>query len=173
MKLYVMRHGPAEEQADSGADDDRALTAAGRSRVCGVATALAEASEEPTLIVTSPLVRAVQTAEIVAIVTKLGERSGTVQIKRGAAPGGDGVHLVHELVREGRKRVMLVGHEPDLSTLVTTLLSDGSGAADAKDRKPPFQPFEKAMVVGLHLGSDAGRNRLRFVLDPKTLRLEL
>jgi phosphohistidine phosphatase len=159
MKLYVMRHGPAEDQATSGVDADRALTPSGRSRVQAVAETLTLLGEEPLLIVTSPLVRAVQTAEIVALVTKLGDRDGSLEVRRGIAPGGDGAALAHALVAEGRKRVMLVGHEPDLSELVSALVgSFGRG-------------FDKAMVVGVQLPSAAGRGRLRFVLDPKTLKL--
>jgi phosphohistidine phosphatase len=67
MKLYVVRHGPAEDAATSGADSDRALTAAGRERVRAVARALIEIDEVPRLVVSSPLVRAVQTGEIVAL----------------------------------------------------------------------------------------------------------
>jgi phosphohistidine phosphatase len=159
MKLYVMRHGPAEDQAESGADGDRALTPGGRKRVADVARTLVEIGEEPLLVVTSPLVRAVQTAEIVALGTGLGAREGGVEVRRDLGPGGDGARLAHRMVAEKRKRVMFVGHEPDLSGLVSTLL----GGFDL--------PFDKAMVVALHLAADAGPGRLRFVLDPKALKL--
>jgi phosphohistidine phosphatase len=159
MKLYVMRHGPAEEQANSGVDGDRGLTTSGRARVRSVAEALTQLGEEPLLVLTSPLVRAVQTAEIVALDTKLGDRGGSVEVRRAIAPGGDSAALAHALVAESRKRVMFVGHEPDLSELVDGLLGSFGRA------------FEKAMVVGLHLPSATGRARLRFVLDPKSLKL--
>jgi phosphohistidine phosphatase len=159
MKLYVMRHGPAEEQSSSGVDGDRALTPSGRARVQAVAQTLSQLGEEPLLVLTSPLVRAVQTAEIVALVTKLGDREGTVEVRRGIAPGGDGASLAHALVAESRKRVMFVGHEPDLSELVGTFVGSFG------------RPFDKAMVVGIHLPSETGRGRLRFVLEPKTLKL--
>jgi phosphohistidine phosphatase len=160
VKLYVMRHGPAEDQAATGVDADRALTVAGRERVKSVAKVLAAAGEEPASIITSSLVRAVQTAEIVAIVTKVGERGGTVQVRRELAPGGNAAKLAEELTTGGAKRVMLVGHEPDLSGLVVTLLGAFS------------RPFEKAMVVGLHPVSEATHAKLRFVLDPKALKLQ-
>jgi phosphohistidine phosphatase len=160
MKLYVMRHGAAEDHSESGADGDRGLTRAGRERVRSVAKALVDAKEEPFTIVTSPLVRAVQTAEIVALVTRLSERDGEVEVRRDIAPGGNAVRLVHKLASEERKRVMLVGHEPDLSGLVTALV----GTFD--------RPFEKAMVVGVHIGASGGEATLRFVLEPKTLKLD-
>jgi phosphohistidine phosphatase len=169
VKLYVMRHGPAEDAAPSGLDGDRALTEAGRKRVRSVAKALLDLDEAPLHAISSPLVRAVQTAEIVAVAAIAAERSCTVEIRRDLAPGGDGVALARALAAEGRRRVMLVGHEPDLSGLVSSLL----GSAAGFDRA-----FEKAMVVGLHLrsgeggGSGAARPRLRFVLDPRALRLD-
>jgi phosphohistidine phosphatase len=160
VKLYVMRHGPAEDEAASGVDADRALTAAGRDRVCGVAKVLLAEGEEPLRIVTSPLVRAVQTAEIVAVVTKLCDRGGSVEVRREMAPGGAGAKLAYRLAAEGAKRVMLVGHEPDLSSLVGSMLGEFS------------RPFEKAMVVGLHPVAEGARPKLRFVLDPKLLKLQ-
>ncbi|HEY6463640.1 MAG TPA: phosphohistidine phosphatase SixA [Polyangiaceae bacterium] len=160
MKLYVMRHGPAEDHSESGVDADRALTVAGRERVRAVAEALAEAGEAPLTILTSPLVRAVQTAEIVAMVTGLGKRGGSVEVRRAIAPGGDAARLVHALASEERKRVMVVGHEPDLSGLVASLVGHfGRG-------------FDKAMVVGVHVPNQGGDPTLRFVLDPKTRKLE-
>lgn len=155
-----MRHGPAEDTAVSKADAHRALTAAGRERVRSVAKLLAENDEEPAEIVTSPLVRAVQTAEIAAIVTGLGARGGTVTVLSDLAPGGDAVALARRMASEGHKRVMLVGHEPDLSNMVAALL----GKFD--------RPFEKGAVVGLHVPSGSAAARLRFVLDPKSLSFE-
>jgi phosphohistidine phosphatase len=127
--------------------------------VRSVAKALLEYDEEPLAIITSQLVRAVQTAEIVAVAAKLAERGGVVEIHREMAPGGEAFDLARSLARDGRKRVMLVGHEPDLTALVSALLGDFG------------RPFEKAMVVGIQL-TPGGAARLRFILNPKTLHLE-
>jgi phosphohistidine phosphatase len=154
MKIYVMRHGPAEDFAASGSDADRALTPAGRDRVRAVAKLLAAQEEAPRIIVSSPLVRALQTAEIVAAETAVDH----VETTRDLAPGGDTSGYVASLVRDHRKRAMIVGHEPDLSALVVTLC--GSFAHD----------MLKAMVVGLHVRAGEA-TRMRFVLDPKELRI--
>ncbi len=162
MKLYLMRHGPAEDRADSGLDSDRALTSTGRDRVRSVAKMLLDLEEAPAHIVTSPLARAVQTAEIVAIASKLSARGGTVQVRRELSPGAtaDAVVLARRTAHEGLKRVLLVGHEPDLTGLAGSLL-DGF-----------HRSFDKAMIVALHLPADGSPARLRFVLDPRTLTLE-
>ncbi len=157
MKLYVMRHGPAEDYSASGRDADRALTSSGRDRVRDVAQALLDADEAPNVILTSPLVRARQTAEIVAAVTDLGARAGAVEIAEEIAPGGDIAGLARRLVGAHRKRAMLVGHEPDLSALVHALTS----------RRVEML---KALVVGLSADDDGVR--VRFVLDPKSLTWE-
>jgi phosphohistidine phosphatase len=157
VKLYVMRHGVAEADAASGRDFDRALTAVGRDRVRATAKVLLDDGEAPHAVITSPLVRAVQTAEIVAIATKLSDRGGTVETSRELAPGGAQTRLVAELVKSGRKRVMIVGHEPDLSTLVGEVL-----------RHPMPVPMDKGMVVGLQV-EDGSAAKLRFILNPKTL----
>jgi phosphohistidine phosphatase len=161
VKLYIMRHGTAEDTAASGRDFDRALTPPGRERVRDVARMLTDEDEAPLTIVSSPLVRALQTAEIVAAVTKLSDRGGSVETRRELAPGGAEHELVKELVSQKRKRVMLVGHEPDLSTLVAHLCGHVLGLG-----------VQKAMVVGLATKDDAASSmRLRFILDPKSLSL--
>jgi phosphohistidine phosphatase len=143
-------------------DSDRSLTASGRERVRGVAKLLLSIDEQPLVIVTSPLVRAVQTAEIVALTTKLGDRDGNVQVRRELSPGGaGGKGLVASLASSGSKRVMLVGHEPDVSELTSSLLAKGTP-----------HPFDKAMVVGIHVGPNGDNARLRFVLDPRSLKLD-
>lgn len=160
MKLYVMRHGPAEDHASSGRDEDRALTPSGRDRIRSVAHALVDGGEAPVHIMTSPLVRALQTAEVVAAVTKLDSREGTVEVRRELSPGGRAHELLRSLAEEGAKRVMVVGHEPDLSMLVGRVLGHPMPTAMAK-----------GMVVGLlaHHGAPDEPMKLRFVLDPKSL----
>jgi phosphohistidine phosphatase len=177
MKLYIMRHGPAEDDSVTGRDADRALTPAGRERVTAVAKALVEAGEIPFAILSSPLVRAVETAEIVAEVTHLARRAredakaqlggatGGIEVRRELGMGTEKLPLLAELVRAGRKRVMIVGHEPDLSMLVMSLVGPALHSAG----------MGKAMVVGAKLSPDprvAGlefRSTLRFILEPKTL----
>jgi phosphohistidine phosphatase len=157
MKLYVMRHGPAEDFAASGRDADRALTPSGRERVRAVAKLLRDKDEMPRVIVSSPLVRALQTAEIVAAELGLDH----VDTAHELAPAGDAVAFVRRMLASDRKRPMVVGHEPDLSALVSTLV-------DA-----PFpHDMLKAMVVGVQLKTGE-KTHMRFVLDPKALRIDL
>lgn len=157
-----MRHGPAEDEAPDGLDHSRALTVSGRERVRYVAKRLSDLGEAPRALVTSPLVRALQTAEVVH--TTLGLDS-PVEAHTAFAPGGAAVAFVAAAQKAGRKRLMVVGHEPDVSILCARLLGS-----------PLPHGFLKAMVVSLRVdqnpqGGDGLAVGLRFVLDPKTLEL--
>jgi phosphohistidine phosphatase len=183
VKIFVMRHGPAEDTSPSGSDAERDLSQAGRERVRSVAQTLVAQNEQPLLIISSPLVRALQTAEIVASVlayrgspTSTPGAVGTnvnilVSTRRELAPGGNALSLLAELRLARKRRVLLVGHEPDVSVLVSTLAPAASTP----------RAFMKAMVVGLSIpnaetdaDSTSGKlqARLRFVLDPKSLLFE-
>jgi phosphohistidine phosphatase len=160
VKLYVMRHGPAEDKSASGQDEDRALTPSGRDRVRSVARVLVDEDEAPLSIASSPLARALQTAEIVAAAMKLSARGGSVEVRRELAPGGDGAALVRALLGDEKKRCLIVGHEPDLSDLIVQLVGE-----------PSPVPMDKAMVVGISVKPDGAS--LRFILDPKALALTI
>jgi phosphohistidine phosphatase len=157
MRLYVMRHGPAEDHAASGRDEDRALTPSGRERVRGVARMLASERELPSRILTSRLVRATQTAEIVSVAQMKAGIDVPLETVKDLAPGGDNLALVEQLKAEGPRSAMLVGHEPDLSTLVDELL----GA-------PMPLSMDKGMVVALEVGEGVA---LRFIVDARTLAI--
>jgi phosphohistidine phosphatase len=163
MKLYVMRHGPAEDDTPSGRDEDRSLTVDGRLRVRRVSKILLDHGEAPLEILSSPLARSLQTAEIVAEGTSLIERSGMLGVRREIAPGGSLRSLVTELLEAGRKRVMVVGHEPDLSNFIEESLG------------PLAEGMLKAMVVGLSIEHDDRTGTMRpfaargrFILNPKS-----
>jgi phosphohistidine phosphatase len=152
-----MRHGPAEDEASDGLDSSRALTPPGRDRCRSVAKRLMELDEAPRAIVSSPLVRALQTAEIVHTVVA---PTGSVEANRSFAPHGHAHDFVREAAKHGRKRLMVVGHEPDLSLLCARLLGDSL----------PYG-FMKAMVISVRVPNEGGPGSLRFILEPKTLQL--
>ncbi len=145
-----MRHGPAED--DAATDDVRELTPKGRDRVRSVARELVRHREIPSVILTSPLVRAAQTAGIVGSETS---SQGGVEVRPELSMGEGAMSLVNELISSGKSHAMLVGHQPDLSDLVHGL----TGAS---------LDMEKAMVVGITVPRK-GRPRLRFVLHPMTM----
>ena len=124
MKLYLLRHGLAADREEwSGDDVDRPLTGEGRARMAREAATLARLGLGLDLILTSPLVRAYQTAESVAL--RLGMMDKLITDER-LAPGF-GADQLAPLVREhsNAAALMLVGHEPDFSELIGALIGGG------------------------------------------------
>jgi phosphohistidine phosphatase len=115
-----MRHAEAVEESDILQDEWRYLTEKGRSAAEKISSSIARIGRKPRLTITSPLTRAVQTAEIAA---GMACRKNVVVASSLLLPGADINELVTYLKSCGdAKRVMLVGHEPQLGSLVATLL---------------------------------------------------
>ncbi len=129
MILYIMRHAEAVEAGDALCDEWRFLTENGRRSVERISKQIGEYGRKPRLIISSPLVRAVQTAQIAAVNAC---RKNRVTVSGLLAPGGDMDELITLLKGYAdAKRVMVVGHEPQLGALVSALLRR-SGAISLK-----------------------------------------
>jgi phosphohistidine phosphatase len=122
-RIYVVRHAIAEDRSASGRDADRALTREGRKKMRRAAHGLACLGVEVPLLLTSPLVRARETADVVAEV--LGK--ATIEVTEALAPGFDPAHLAAVVEQRSPKdSVMLVGHEPDMGALLAAWLTGSS-----------------------------------------------
>jgi phosphohistidine phosphatase SixA len=116
MKLFIMRHGEAGWHTQ---DEQRALTDEGRQQVARVATQLAESDSRPELIWCSPLVRARQTAAIVA------ERLNCpIEEKLFITPDDDPARCLDALLANTASPLLLVSHMPLVGSL-TSLLVNG------------------------------------------------
>ena len=127
MKLLVVRHGAAMEREDfasTGESDDlRPLTDEGKAEMKLIAAGLRSEVAELDVLATSPLVRARQTAEIIA--DAYGFRDA--QVTDSLVPGASFDDFVSWCAGLGDAKVVaVVGHEPHLGTLVTWLLSGGN-----------------------------------------------
>ncbi len=127
MKVYFLRHGKAESRTAWVGDDAlRPLTADGEEALRREAGALRALDLALDVIVTSPLVRARRTAEIVA--GELGLAARLVEDER-LAPGFDVRHLERVIAAHGpAEALMVVGHEPDFSETVAELIGGGDVA---------------------------------------------
>jgi phosphohistidine phosphatase len=132
MILYVLRHALAEDTA-AGGDEARHLTEAGRERTRKAAAGMRALGLELGLILTSPLARAAETAGIIAA----GYANGLVprvlpELATGVAPG----EAIAALAPHGRNdSVMIVGHEPQLSALISILLTGAPDGMHLRMRK--------------------------------------
>lgn len=146
VRLYLVRHGVAEERGPSWPDDSmRPLTAEGIERMREVARGLAAAGVEFDEILTSPLTRARQTAELLARAYGRPPRVATFEALAGGSPPA----VVNGLARFARRRSLaLVGHEPALGELAAVLVGasqaipfkKGGVCCVAVDGLPPAVP---------------------------------
>ncbi len=116
MELYFLRHGEADWPEWKKSDDERPLTKRGKREMRDVAKFLDRLKVRPDLIVTSPLPRAAQTAEIAADYLKAKLRKDEL-----LAPGFGPSKLRTVLKRHRAKVLMLVGHEPDFTQVISEL----------------------------------------------------
>ena len=123
MNLYFLRHGLAGERSEwQGDDTKRPLTDEGKEKMKRAAITLAALDLGLDVIITSPLVRAKQTAEIVA--RKL--NCPLVEDKR-LEPGFNDEQLEKILLdHPDANAVMFVGHEPDFSETISALIGGGN-----------------------------------------------
>jgi phosphohistidine phosphatase len=165
MRLLVVRHAIAEDReafARSHKDDaNRPLTSEGRRKMERAALGLKALVPELDVLAASPYKRAVDTAEIIA-----GAYGGlTVERVSDLAPDAGVDRVVAWLSgRHARGSVAVVGHEPDLSRLVCTLLTGTNG---------PFLELRKGAACLLEFPGPIGKGgaTLDWFLGPKHLRL--
>jgi phosphohistidine phosphatase len=120
MEIYLLRHGIAEDRSATGRDADRRLTEEGRSKLRRVLERAHQAGVRPTLILSSPLRRALETAEIAA--HELAYEGKITRIP--ALTPDSSPQDVWNAIREHRSEpaVLLTGHEPLFSATVAYLL---------------------------------------------------
>jgi len=158
MRLWLLRHGIAEDAHGTMSDWDRALTDEGRSQMELIAQALKRFGAKPEIVLASPLVRTYQTAEIVAPVL------GCPVVTADELQPGCLLEDVQRLLpRYQHGTYMLVGHEPDFSALAARLIN-----ADERGLV-----LKKAGVIRIEIDGrpQAGRGRLSGLLTPKMLLL--
>lgn len=124
-----MRHGKAGDAGHGMDDARRTLTKKGHEEIAAVADWMAAQGLEFDLIAASPLVRAQETAAIVAGTLEI---PGTMETWKILVPGGSPGEVCRELGRYPEDRaILLVGHEPLLSSLIGRIIAGETGAGIA------------------------------------------
>ena len=159
-ELYLVRHGLAELRGEAWPDDTkRPLTEKGMARLRRSARSLVRLGVSIDVVLTSPLVRARQTAEIVA--AAFAPRPAVINIDA-LAPEGTHAALTAELEKHARRsRVAIVGHEPGLGDLAARLVG----------MRHPLE-FKKGAVCRIDVDAlpPRGPGALRWFLTPRMLR---
>jgi phosphohistidine phosphatase len=121
MNLFILRHGKAGQSSDASDGIARVLTDEGRKEIRKVARWMRSKKIRFEVIATSPLARARQTADIVA--GSLGQKD-RLEVWEDLAPGGDPDTLCYHAAQYGDDAsVLLIGHEPSLSILISRIIS--------------------------------------------------
>jgi phosphohistidine phosphatase len=157
MDLYILRHGIAEDTPPGRTDADRRLTEEGRAKLRNVLKRARGAVGTPGLILSSPLVRAVETAQIAAEVFGYGEPiEQTDALLPSSSP-----QAVWRAIRSraGDGAILLAGHEPLLSETASYLLGASRVELD----------FKKGALMRIYVGETTGAPRgiLKWLLTPK------
>ena len=152
MQLYFLRHGEADWPGWTKPDDERPLTDFGKKEVRQLGKFLNRLRVKPDLIVSSPLPRALQTAEIAAqqLKTKLRQDE--------ALEPGFGIGELSTVLKQHPSKVlMLVGHEPDFSSVISALTGG-------------FLKMSKAGVALIDIDPETEKGRLLWLFPPKFAR---
>jgi phosphohistidine phosphatase len=162
-EFYIMRHGLAAPRSGAAVLDDakRPLTPEGKQKMRGIVTGLVNLGLEVDWIVSSPLVRAVETAEIVKEALK---SNSPLELCDALRPGGSGEALITFLAkRKDWRRVLVVGHEPDLGELAARLVGAGRNAN---------MPFKKGgcCLITFPVFPPKSPGRLMWWLTPRVMK---
>jgi phosphohistidine phosphatase len=160
MDLYILRHGIAEETSASGLDRDRELTAEGREKSRRAGMALKKLGVKFDLVLSSPYPRAWETARLVAEEVTGGKHLHKCEALASGQARADAIAELRKTART-HSSVLAVGHEPDLSQIVSLLLS-GSPRLSIHMRK--------GAICKLSIGAfDLGAATLEWFLTSKQL----
>jgi phosphohistidine phosphatase len=150
VKLYLVRHAEAIERSATTPDSSRYLTTKGRISFRKIARSVRKAGAAPDVIFTSPLLRSVQTAEILAERLK---HKGEVVAAKEISPGFDLPALRALLAGAGNPaEAAFVGHEPDLGEIAAALMSVPGGF-----------PLRKGAVVAVEVAGSVPKGAAKFL----------
>jgi len=161
MEIYILRHGIAVERGAPGykKDSERPLTKEGEEKMHQIAEAMLAMGLKFDLILSSPYVRAADTAQIAASHFDEG-----VTLTNSLVAGGSPLELIREINHAKVQRVLLVGHEPDLSSLISLLITGGTDAAIELKKGGLCKLTTEKLVFGQCA-------TLNWLLTPKHLRV--
>lgn len=161
MNLYLMRHGIAQD-GGNGDDFHRPLTDKGAKRVRNAVKGMRGLGLEFDALISSPLVRARQTADIAA---RLLHQEGGVHELASLAPATPVEKLLADLAQwQDRKNLLLVGHQPLLSDTIASLIGGKAGALHIDFKKSGLCRIE------IETPPRSGTGTLRWLLTAKLLR---
>jgi phosphohistidine phosphatase len=161
MLVYILRHAIAVERGTAGyPNDDRPLTEDGKEKMAKAAKGIAELVDDVDVILTSPLIRAHDTARIVARALGVEQK---LEVCKDLMPGSSIKDLLSYLSKfKGLHSIMVVGHQPDLGYLASALLGSDESIVE----------FKKGALSAIEVSTLPPRSKGKLIwhLQPKHLR---
>jgi phosphohistidine phosphatase len=155
MNLFLVRHAKAETANGSKSDTERELTPEGITILKNSVEVWEKYFNEIDFIISSPILRAVQTAELIKSQTDF---SGKIFKENLMLPGADGKDMIHIFKIHKAENMILVGHQPDLSNAISSFTG-------CEIFEVPFKPASVAKIS--FSGKPAvGRGVLEFLIPP-------
>ena len=154
MEIQLLRHGKAASPSlRMPSDHDRPLTDEGRRELVKTGKALRNMRLRPDILASSPLVRAVQTSETISKYV-----GAETEIWNELKPETPPEQTLHTIQKAGADSILLVGHQPHLSNLISHMISDNHASISIK----------KGGLACVRL-SALGHGELRYIMTPKQL----
>lgn len=161
MIVYILRHAIAVERGTAGyPNDDRPLTEEGKQKMSKAAKGIAEIVDDIDVILTSPFIRAHDTARIAS--RSLGAEH-KLEVCKELVPGASLKNLLSYLAKyKGLGSIMVVGHEPDLGYLASALLGSEESIIE----------FKKGALCAIEVSTlpPRSKGKLMWHVQPKHLR---
>lgn len=160
MILYIVRHGIALDRTDPKCppEAERPLTVKGLRKTRAAALGMRALGVAPGIMITSPYLRAAQTAEIFAEALEFSAEK--IRTSEALKPASQPAEAIKEISCLKVKEVMCFGHAPQVDLMIAHL----AGARGA------FTELKKAGVACFELAAPHGKWRLRWFLSPNILR---
>lgn len=161
MILYLVRHGIAIERGDPDCppETERYLTRDGIKKTREVAKGISALKVKPSLLISSPYVRAMQTAEIFA--EALNHPREKIRQTPSLRPGSNPADFLKEIAHLKAGEIMAFGHAPQMDQLIATAVA----------ARGVFTALKKAGTAALDFETiAAGKATLLWILPPKILR---
>ncbi len=153
MNIYLIRHGDAEKASISKKDFDRELTQSGKIKMKVAAESWKNLVDEFDYIITSPLVRTIQTAQIIAEIFGIENK---IIPDRKLSPGCTTNSIIEVTNSLSGEDFAFVGHQPDLSDILSDLISN----------KGTFVDFKKGAIakISFHNRVHQAKGTLEFLI---------
>jgi phosphohistidine phosphatase len=159
MRLHLIRHGDANTSTRAwGSDGERPLTTKGHAEARRAGEALTIMGAEPDLVLTSPLVRARQTAEDLCAALGTGLVPNVTDV---LAPGAEAATLIEEIATmyPGATEVVCAGHMPDMGHIAAQFAGPGGG-----------RPFRLKTGTLIRIDLDGRETRIVWMMPPNVIR---